>query len=60
MPRSSRDDKEEYLSNLGYALVEPVDWMRIQLPKKQDLFQEFYRRIHNFMYYNFNFLFEEL
>ncbi|CAH2241243.1 jg3306 [Pararge aegeria aegeria] len=48
-PYCSNDDKGEYLSNLGYALADPVDWMRVQLPKKQDLFQEFYRRIHNFI-----------
>ncbi|XP_052737831.1 uncharacterized protein LOC112047458 [Bicyclus anynana] len=48
-PHSSNDKNGEYLSNLGYTQAEPVDWMRVQLPKKQDLFQEFYRRIHNFI-----------
>ncbi|XP_045785830.1 uncharacterized protein LOC123881201 [Maniola jurtina] len=48
-PHNSKDDSGEYLSNLGYTLSEPVDWMRVQLPKKKDLFQEFYRRIHNFI-----------
>ncbi|KAJ8722571.1 hypothetical protein PYW07_003751 [Mythimna separata] len=37
------------LGSLGYAVAEPIDWMRVQLPKKQDLFQEFYRRIHNYI-----------
>lgn len=44
-----RDDKGKDLGSLGYAVAEPIDWMRVQLPKKQDLFQEFYRRIHNYM-----------
>ncbi|CAF4938027.1 unnamed protein product [Pieris macdunnoughi] len=35
------------LSSLGYGQTEPVDWTCVQLPKKQDLFQEFYRRILN-------------
>lgn len=43
------DDKGKDLASLGYAVAEPIDWMRVQLPKKQDLFQEFYRRIHNYM-----------
>lgn len=47
---ASRDDKGKELSSLGYALTDPVNWMRVQLPKKQDLFQEFFRRIHNYMY----------
>ncbi|CAH0406392.1 unnamed protein product [Chilo suppressalis] len=45
--RSVREDKGKELGSLGYALAEAVDWMHVQLPKKQDLFQEFYRRIHN-------------
>lgn len=45
-----KEDKGKKLSSLGYALGEPIDWLRVQLPKKQDLFQEFYRRIHNYMY----------
>ncbi|KAL0894052.1 hypothetical protein ABMA27_014112 [Loxostege sticticalis] len=44
---SVREDKGKDLGSLGYAVAEPIDWMRVQLPKKQDLFQEFYRRIHN-------------
>ncbi|XP_063892356.1 uncharacterized protein LOC110372548 isoform X1 [Helicoverpa armigera] len=44
-----REDKGKDLSTLGYAVGEPIDWMRVQLPKKQDLFQEFYRRIHNYI-----------
>lgn len=44
-----REDKGKDLGSLGYAMAEPVDWIRIQLPKKQDLFQEFYRRIHNYV-----------
>ncbi|XP_069365689.1 uncharacterized protein [Maniola hyperantus] len=48
-PHCSKDGNVEYLSNLGYTLSEPVDWMRVQLPKKKDLFQEFYRRLHNFI-----------
>lgn len=44
-----KEDKGKDLNSLGYAIAEPIDWMRIQLPKKQDLFQEFYRRIHNFV-----------
>lgn len=43
-----KGEKGKDLESLGYALLEPVDWLRVQLPKKQDLFQEFYRRIHNF------------
>ncbi|XP_045532146.1 uncharacterized protein LOC123719519 isoform X3 [Pieris brassicae] len=35
------------LSSLGYGQTEPVDWTCVQLPKKQELFQEFYRRILN-------------
>ncbi|CAG9783878.1 unnamed protein product [Diatraea saccharalis] len=46
---SVREDKGKDLATLGYAAVEPIDWMRVQLPKKLDLFQEFYRRIHNHM-----------
>lgn len=49
MSPSMREDKGKDLNSLGYALPEPIDWMRVQLPKKQDLYQEFYRRIHNFM-----------
>ncbi|KAI8434790.1 hypothetical protein MSG28_003303 [Choristoneura fumiferana] len=44
-----REDIGKDLGSLGYAMAEPVDWIRIQLPKKQDLFQEFYRRIHNYV-----------
>ncbi|XP_026329412.1 uncharacterized protein LOC113237250 isoform X2 [Hyposmocoma kahamanoa] len=44
-----REDKGKTLSSLGYALGEPIDWLRVQLPKKQDLFQEFYRRIRNYI-----------
>ncbi|XP_053625412.1 uncharacterized protein LOC128683624 isoform X2 [Plodia interpunctella] len=47
--RESKDNKmvmSKDLNSLGYANAEPVDWTRVQLPKKQDLFQEFYRRIH--------------
>lgn len=44
-----REEKGKDLSSLGYAVAEPIDWMRVQLPKKQDLFQEFFKRIHNFM-----------
>ncbi|CAB3242471.1 unnamed protein product [Arctia plantaginis] len=43
------DDRGKDLASLGYAVAEPIDWMRVQLPKKQDLFQEFYRRIHNYI-----------
>ncbi|XP_045445718.1 uncharacterized protein LOC123653779 [Melitaea cinxia] len=46
---NTKEDKGKDLNSLGYAIAEPIDWMRIQLPKKQDLFQEFYRRIHNFV-----------
>ncbi|XP_072944216.1 uncharacterized protein [Epargyreus clarus] len=41
--------KEQSLLNLGYNNAEPIDWTRVQLPKKQDLFQEFYRRVHNYI-----------
>ncbi|XP_030027173.1 uncharacterized protein LOC115445154 isoform X2 [Manduca sexta] len=44
---SSREDKGKDLVSLGYTSAGPIDWMRVQLPKKQDMFQEFYRRIHN-------------
>lgn len=44
-----KDDKSKDLGSLGYTVGEPIDWMRVQLPKKQDLFQEFYRRIHNYV-----------
>ncbi|XP_061712454.1 uncharacterized protein LOC133521482 isoform X1 [Cydia pomonella] len=37
------------LESLGFTQFEPVDWLRVQLPKKQDLFQEFYRRVHNYV-----------
>ncbi|XP_062526465.1 uncharacterized protein LOC101738452 isoform X2 [Bombyx mori] len=46
---SSKDEKGKDLASLGYTTSEPIDWMRVQLPKKQDLFQEFYRRVHNFI-----------
>ncbi|XP_060810818.1 uncharacterized protein LOC106137997 [Amyelois transitella] len=39
-------EKSKCLNSLGYGNAEPIDWTRVQLPKKQDLFQEFYRRIH--------------
>ncbi|XP_052757570.1 uncharacterized protein LOC113517602 isoform X1 [Galleria mellonella] len=45
--RETIQDSGKELRSLGYTVPEPIDWMRIQLPKKQDLFQEFYRRIHN-------------
>ncbi|CAH2086267.1 unnamed protein product [Euphydryas editha] len=45
----TKEDKGKDLNSLGYTIAEPIDWMRIQLPKKQDLFQEFYKRIHNFV-----------
>ncbi|KAM3963093.1 uncharacterized protein ACR2FA_002859 [Aphomia sociella] len=45
--KETKPDKGKKLESFGYAVPEPIDWMRIQLPKKQDLFQEFYRRIHN-------------
>ncbi|XP_026724594.1 uncharacterized protein LOC113491689 isoform X3 [Trichoplusia ni] len=48
-PLCVKDDKSKDLGSLGYAVGEPIDWMRVQLPKKQDLFQEFYRRIHNYI-----------
>lgn len=48
-PQGVKEDQGKDLGSLGYAVVEPIDWMRVQLPKKQDLFQEFYRRIHNYM-----------
>ncbi|XP_049867248.1 uncharacterized protein LOC126367662 [Pectinophora gossypiella] len=44
-----REDKGKDLGSLGYISTEPIDWLRVQLPKKQDLFQEFYRRIHNYI-----------
>ncbi|CAK1545255.1 unnamed protein product [Leptosia nina] len=37
------------LSSLGYGQSEPVDWTCVQLPKKLELFQEFYRRVLNFI-----------
>ncbi|KAJ0180647.1 hypothetical protein K1T71_004051 [Dendrolimus kikuchii] len=46
---SVRQDKGKDLGSLGYALAEPIDWIRVQLPKKQDLFKEFYRRIYNYI-----------
>ena len=48
-PPCVKEDQGKVLGSLGYAVAEPIDWMRVQLPKKQDLFQEFYRRIHNYM-----------
>ncbi|CAH0721805.1 unnamed protein product, partial [Brenthis ino] len=45
----TKEDMGKNLSSLGYTLAEPVDWIRLQLPKKQDLFQEVYRRIHNYI-----------
>ncbi|XP_059057175.1 uncharacterized protein LOC131850828 [Achroia grisella] len=45
--KETTQKKGKKLGSLGYAVPESIDWMRIQLPKKQDLFQEFYRRIHN-------------
>ncbi|XP_050345745.1 uncharacterized protein LOC126770390 [Nymphalis io] len=48
-PVSTQEDKGIYLNSLGYDITEPIDWMRIQLPKKQDIFKEFYKRIHNFI-----------
>lgn len=45
-----KEEKGRDLTSLGYVQTETLDWTRVQLPKKQDLFQEFYRRIHNFMY----------
>lgn len=44
-----REEQGKDLGSLGYAIAEPIDWSRVQLPKKQDLFQEFYRRILNYM-----------
>ncbi|CAG4988814.1 unnamed protein product [Parnassius apollo] len=44
-----REEQGKDLGSLGYALAEPIDWMRVQLPKKLDLFQEFYRRIINYI-----------
>ncbi|XP_022820126.1 uncharacterized protein LOC111352043 isoform X3 [Spodoptera litura] len=44
-----KEDKGKDLGSLGYTMGEPIDWMRVQLPKKQDLFQEFYRRINNYI-----------
>ncbi|XP_075969781.1 uncharacterized protein LOC142972487 isoform X2 [Anticarsia gemmatalis] len=43
-----KDTLGKDLGSLGYTTAEPIDWMRVQLPKKLDLFQEFYRRIHNY------------
>lgn len=37
------------LSSLGYGQAEAIDWTYVQLPKKLELFQEFYRRILNYM-----------
>ncbi|XP_064071769.1 uncharacterized protein LOC113399806 [Vanessa tameamea] len=48
-PLITQEDTGKYLSSLGYTTTEPIDWLRIQLPKKQDIFQEFYKRIHNFI-----------
>ncbi|KAJ2952957.1 hypothetical protein O0L34_g7330 [Tuta absoluta] len=44
----AKEHKGKDLNSLGYAMSDPIDWLRVQLPKKQDLFQEFYRRIHNY------------
>nr|XP_032514162.1 uncharacterized protein LOC116767787 isoform X3 [Danaus plexippus plexippus] len=44
-----KEEKGRDLTSLGYVQTETLDWTRVQLPKKQDLFQEFYRRIHNFI-----------
>lgn len=44
-----KEVKKADLHSLGYTVAEPVDWVRLQLPKKQDLFQEIYRRIHNYV-----------
>ncbi|GBP42881.1 Kelch-like protein 17 [Eumeta japonica] len=49
LPEKYIDEKGKNLNSLGYALSEPIDWLRVQLPKKQDLYQEFYRRIHKFI-----------
>ncbi|XP_050667986.1 uncharacterized protein LOC126967523 isoform X3 [Leptidea sinapis] len=46
---SRNQNKGKDLDTLGYGQTGPIDWMRVQLPKKQDLFQEFYRRIHNYI-----------
>ncbi|KPI91617.1 Alpha-scruin [Papilio xuthus] len=45
-----REEHGKDLGSLGYAIAEPIDWSRVQLPKKQDLFQEFYRRILNYIH----------
>ncbi|CAH2073575.1 unnamed protein product, partial [Iphiclides podalirius] len=44
-----KEEQGKDLVSLGYAMAQPIDWMRVQLPKKQDLFQEFYRRILNYI-----------
>ncbi|XP_045542733.1 uncharacterized protein LOC106720143 isoform X2 [Papilio machaon] len=45
-----REEQGKDLGSLGYAIAEPIDWSRVQLPKKLDLFQEFYRRILNYIH----------
>ncbi|XP_068629664.1 uncharacterized protein [Battus philenor] len=44
-----REEHGKDLGSLGYAIAEPIDWMHVQLPRKQELFQEFYRRILNYI-----------
>ncbi|CAG4911555.1 unnamed protein product [Colias eurytheme] len=46
---SRTETKNKELLSMGYGQMEAIDWMHVQLPKKQELFQEFYRRVHNFI-----------
>ncbi|KAG7307534.1 hypothetical protein JYU34_007739 [Plutella xylostella] len=41
--------KDRDLESLGYGAGAAVDWRHVTLPKKQDLVQEFIRRIHNYV-----------
>ncbi|XP_045491629.1 uncharacterized protein LOC123691345 isoform X3 [Colias croceus] len=47
--KSRTETKNKELISMGYGQMEAIDWMHVQLPKKQELFQEFYRRVHNFI-----------
>ncbi|XP_038215291.1 uncharacterized protein LOC119834847 [Zerene cesonia] len=47
--KSRTETKNKELISMGYGQVEAIDWTHVQLPKKQELFQEFYRRVHNFI-----------
>ncbi|XP_041976877.1 uncharacterized protein LOC121731508 isoform X2 [Aricia agestis] len=46
-PTTQRTQNLNDLKALGYTISTPIDGIRVQLPKKRDLYQEFFKRLHN-------------